>query len=557
MTSELMTQDTTTHEPEAAVRPQPGHPGRTPQVEIAGPPVSRQDEILTPDALRFLGDLHVRFAGRRADLLRERQDRRERIAAGQDPDFLRETRPVRDEPSWRVAPPAPGLTDRRVEITGPTERKMTINALNSGAKVWLADLEDANTPHWENVVGGQVNLHDAVRRTIDYTSPEGKRYELGETTPTIVVRPRGWHLTEKHLRADREPMVGALVDFGLYFFHNAHELIRRGVGPYFYLPKLESHLEARLWNDIFLYAQEALGLPRGTIRATVLIETITAAFEMEEILFELREHSAGLNAGRWDYIFSLIKNFRTRGGRFVLPDRGAVTMTVPFMRAYTELLVRTCHRRGAHAIGGMSAFIPSKDPEANAEVFEKVREDKSREARDGFDGSWVAHPGMVEAVREVFDEVLGERPNQVERQRDDVHVRAADLLRIEATPGRITEAGLRTNVAVALRYLEAWLGGRGAVGIFGLMEDAATAEISRSQIWQWIDSEAAIEDGTLITHQLVADVVAEETDRLLAEAGDDASRSARVEQARELFEQVALGPDYPTFLTVPAYAYHV
>ncbi|NED96930.1 malate synthase A [Phytoactinopolyspora alkaliphila] len=526
-------------------------------VDLAGPPVPRQEEILTPEALRFLADLHVRFAGRRADLLAERQLRRDRIAGGQDLDFLPETRAIREDPAWRVALPAPGLEDRRVEITGPTERKMTINALNSGAKVWLADLEDANTPHWANVIGGQINLHDAVRRTIDYTSPEGKRYELGDTTPTIVVRPRGWHLTEKHLRIEREPMVGALVDFGLYFFHNAHELLARGTGPYFYLPKLESHLEARLWNDVFLDAQEALGLPRGTIRATVLIETVTAAFEMEEILFELREHSAGLNAGRWDYIFSLIKNFRTRGGRFVLPDRSAVTMTVPFMRAYTELLVRTCHGRGAHAIGGMSAFIPSKDPAANGEVFAKVREDKGREAGDGFDGSWVAHPGMVGAVREVFDDVLGERPHQIERQREDVVVRAADLLRIEETPGRITHAGLRANVAVALRYLEAWFGGRGAVGIFGLMEDAATAEISRSQIWQWIDAEAAVEDGTLITHELVAGIVAEETDALLAEAGNDDARSRRIEQARELFEQVALAPDYPTFLTVPAYAYYV
>lgn len=547
MTTELITGD-------ATVQPT-ADPG---EVEITGPTALQQEDILTPAALEFLAQLHARFAPRRAELLGHRQDRRERIRAGQDLDFLPETRAVRENPAWRVAPPAPGLADRRVEITGPTDRKMTINAMNSGAKVWLADLEDANTPHWENVVGGQVNLRDAVRRTIDYTSPDGKRYELGETTPTIVVRPRGWHLTEKHMKVDRDPMVGALVDFGLYLFHNAHELVRRGSGPYFYLPKLESHLEARLWNDIFEFAQDALGLPRGTIRATVLIETVTAAFEMEEILYELREHSAGLNAGRWDYIFSLIKNFRTRGGRFVLPDRSAVTMTVPFMRAYTELLVRTCHRRGAHAIGGMAAFIPSKDPEANTAAFEKVREDKRREANDGFDGSWVAHPGMVDVVREVFDDVLGERPNQLERLREDVHVRAADLLRIEATPGRITEAGLRTNIAVALRYLEAWLGGRGAVGIFGLMEDAATAEICRSQIWQWINTEAATEDGTLITTELVGQLVVEETDRLLADiGGDDAARAARAQQARELFEMVALASDYPTFLTVPAYAYYV
>ncbi|AYY15592.1 malate synthase A [Actinobacteria bacterium YIM 96077] len=530
------------------------------EVQISGSDVPRQDEILTPEALQFLADLHARFAGRRADLLAMRQRRRERIASGHDPDFLPETRAIRDDPRWQVAAPAPDLVDRRVEITGPTDRKMTINALNSGAQVWLADFEDANTPHFTNVVGGQANLYDAIRRTIDYTSPEGKRYELGEQTPTIVVRPRGWHLTEKHLTVGREPhdpMAAALVDFGLYFFHNAHELVRRGSGPYFYLPKLESHLEARLWNDVFVYAQEALGLPRGTIRATVLIETITAAFEMEEILYELREHSAGLNAGRWDYIFSLIKNFRHRGGRFVLPDRAAVTMTVPFMRAYTELLVRTCHRRGAHAIGGMAAFIPSKDSQVNEEVFDKVRQDKRREAEDGFDGSWVAHPGMVETVREVFDEVLGTRSNQLDRQRADVQVRAADLLRVDATPGRITERGLRTNVSVALRYLEAWLGGQGAVGIFGLMEDAATAEISRSQIWQWIDSEAALDDGTLVTARLVGEIVAEETEALLAEAGDDGARQRRIEQARELFEYVALSPEYPMFLTVPAYAYYV
>jgi malate synthase len=560
MTTELITNRAHRQRETGRTAPPPGAEGQqipVPHVEVTGPEVPRQDEILTPDALEFLAALHVRFSGRRGDLLRQRQLSRERIAAGQDLDFRPETRPVREEPSWRVAPPAPGLEDRRVEITGPTDRKMTINAMNSGAKVWLADFEDANTPHFENVVGGQVNLYDAIRRTIEYTSPEGKRYELGKTTPTIVVRPRGWHLTEKHVKIDREPVAAALVDFALYFFHNAHELVRRGVGPYFYLPKLENHLEARLWNDIFEFAQDTLGMPRGTIRATVLIETITAAFEMEEILFELREHSAGLNAGRWDYIFSLIKNFRTRGGRFVLPDRAQVTMTVPFMRAYTELLVSTCHRRGAHAIGGMSAFIPSKDPDVNADVFDKVREDKRREADDGFDGSWVAHPGMVDTVREVFDETLGERPNQIERRRDDVRVRAADLLRVEATPGRITEQGLRTNVAVALRYLEAWLGGRGAVGIFGLMEDAATAEISRSQIWQWIESEAAIEDGTLITYELVAGVVAQETQRLLAEVGDDDARATRVEQARELFEHVALGVDYPTFLTVPAYAYYV
>ncbi|WP_106539484.1 malate synthase A [Haloactinopolyspora alba] len=519
--------------------------------------VPRQEEILTPEALDFLTQLHLHFAGRRADLLAERRRRRQRIADGADPDFRPETRGIREDPNWQVAPPAPGLADRRVEITGPTEQKMTVNALNSGAKVWLADLEDANTPHVGNVVGGQLNLYDAIRRQIDFTSAEGKRYELGESTPTIVMRPRGWHLTDKHLGIGREVAVAGLVDFGLYFFHNARELLHRGSGPYFYLPKLENHLEARLWNDVFVFAQEALGLPRGTIRATVLIETVPAAFEMEEILYELREHSAGLNAGRWDYIFSLIKNFRTRGERFVLPDRSAVTMTVPFMRAYTELLVRTCHRRGAHAIGGMSAFIPSKDPQVNETVDAKVRADKQREADDGFDGSWVAHPGMVGTVREIFDGVLGTRPNQLDRSREDVEVTTADLLDVASTPGSVTEAGLRTNVAVALRYLEAWLGGRGAVAIFGLMEDAATAEISRSQVWQWIRAGTELDDGSVVTRPLVERIVAEETGTLLAEAGDDEGRATRVEHARALFEQVALGTEYPSFLTVPAYANYV
>lgn len=514
-------------------------------------------EILTPAALAFLTQLHRRFAGRRADLLAARQERRARIAAGEQLEFRPETSIIREDDGWRVAPPAPGLVDRRVEITGPTDRKMTINALNSGAKVWLADFEDANTPHFRNVIDGQVNLHDAIRGEISYVSPEGKRYELGDSRATIVVRPRGWHLTEKHLRVDGEVMVGGLVDFGLYFFHNARELVAQGLGPYFYLAKLESHEEARLWRDVFVFAEEFFGLPRGTIRATVLVETITAAFEMEEILYELREHSAGLNAGRWDYMFSLIKNFRTRGSAYVLPDRSAVTMTVPFMRAYTELLVRTCHRRGAHAIGGMSAFIPAKDPAANERAFAQVRDDKQREADDGFDGSWVAHPGMVDVVREVFDGVLGDQPNQLSRTRDDVRVGAADLLDVAATPGEITESGLRTNVAVALRYLEAWLGGRGAVAIFGLMEDAATAEISRSQIWQWIHTEAKLPDGTVITRPLVERIVAEETATLLAEAGSARHRTDRVGQARELFERVALGSDFPTFLTIPGYACYI
>jgi malate synthase len=526
-------------------------------IDITGPRVDRQDEILTPEALGFLAELHMRFAGRRADLLADRQQRRHQIAAGADLGFLSATAAVRDDLSWHVAEPAPGLLDRRVEITGPTDRKMTINALNSGAKVWLADLEDANTPHFENVIGGQVNLYDAIRQQIEFVSATGKRYALGADTATIVMRPRGWHLTEKHLRVDQNLMPGALVDFGLYFFHNAHELIARGRGPYFYLPKLETHEEARLWNDVFVFAQDALGLPHGTIRATALIETITAAFEMEEILYELRDHSAGLNAGRWDYIFSLIKNFRSRGPGFVLPDRSDVTMTVPFMRAYTELLVRTCHKRGAHAIGGMAAAIPSKDPAANQAAFEKVRQDKRREAADGFDGSWCAHPGLVTSVREVFDDVLGDSPHQISRMRDDVTVAATDLLDLQSTPGNVTEGGLRTNVAVALRYLESWLGGLGAVAIFGLMEDAATAEISRSQIWQWIENETPLPSGEVVSRDLVAQIVADETKRLLEEIGDDRERGDRVSVARELFEDVALGRDYPTFLTIPAYARYV
>ena len=526
-------------------------------VRITGPDVPGAREILTPGALAFLAELHHRFAGRRAELLTERHARRQRLANGQLPDFLPETRHIRDDRTWQVAPPAPGLLDRRVEITGPTDRKMTINALNSGAKVWLADLEDANTPHLANVIEGQVNLRDAIRRTIDHTSPDGKRYELGEDLATIVVRPRGWHLLEKHLHVDGEPMVGALVDFGLYFFHNAAELVARGSGPYFYLPKLENHLEARLWHDVFAYAEEALGIGRGTVRATVLIETIMAAFEMEEILYELREYSAGLNAGRWDYLFSVIKKFRDSGPAYVLPDRADVTMAAPFMRAYTELLVRTCHKRGAHAIGGMSAFIPSRDTERNAEVEGRVRADKQREADAGFDGSWVAHPGMVGYVRDVFDGVLGACPHQIWRTREDVHVTARQLLDVAATPGAVTERGVRTNVAVALRYLEAWLGGRGAVAIFGLMEDAATAEISRSQVWQWIRNATRLDDGRTVTGALVRQILEEETAALLGEAGDDTARRARIAEAVDLFTEVALGEEFPTFLTVPAYTCRV
>lgn len=432
---------------------------------------------------------------------------------------------------------------------------MTINALNSGAKVWLADFEDANTPHWENVIGGQLNLRDALDRTIDFSTPEGKSYALKDDSElaTMIVRPRGWHLDEKHILVDGERVAGGLVDFALYFFHCAQRQLDKGKGPYFYLPKLESHLEARLWNDIFVTAQEKLGIPRGTIRATVLIETITAAFEMEEILYELREHSAGLNAGRWDYLFSIIKVHRTRGRRFLLPERNAVTMTAPFMRAYTELLVSTCHKRGAHAIGGMAAFIPSRrDPEVNERALAKVRDDKGRESNDGFDGSWVAHPDLVPVAKEIFDGVLGDRPNQIDKLRADVSVKAGDLLAVDSAEGGITEAGLRNNVSVALQYLASWVGGNGAVGIFNLMEDAATAEISRSQVWQWLHNDITLDDGPKVTAELVDRVIEEELAKI-REASGDAFDAELYQNAVELFREVALADEYADFLTLPAY----
>jgi malate synthase len=500
-------------------------------------------EILSDEAQSFLADLQRRFRPRRDELLGARAVRRAEIARTGRLDFLSETAHVR-ESAWQVPPPAPGLVDRRVEITGPTERKMAINALNSGAKVWLADLEDANTPHWTNVVEGQVNLYDAVRGTITYDAPDGRHYEIEGQTPTIVMRPRGWHLPERHLPVDGEASVGALVDAGLYLFHNAHELVARGSGPYLYLPKMESHLEARLWNDVFDHIESTLELPPGTIRATVLIETIPAAFEMNEILWELRPHAAGLNAGRWDYLFSIIKNFRDCGPSFVLPDRGAVTMTAPFMRAYTELLVATCHRRGAMAMGGMAAFIPSRrDAEVNAVALAKVTDDKEREANDGFDGSWVAHPDLVPICREVFDRTLGARPNQLDRQRE-VSVTADELLDIAATPGSVTEAGVRGNVSVAVRYIASWLSGNGAAALDNLMEDAATAEIARSQIWQWVHNGTRLATGEEVTDTLVRRILDEE----MAKLGPE------YDQARELFERVALSDDFEDFLTLPAYA---
>jgi malate synthase len=504
-------------------------------IDVLGQPGAAGARILTPEALAFVAELQREFNPVRLRLLGARAERQERIAAGELPDFLEETRAVCDDPAWRVAPTPRDLLDRRVEITGPVDRKMVINALNSGARIFMADFEDANSPTWKNCVEGQANLIDAVERTISLDSGE-KRYRLEDDVATLLVRPRGWHLDEKRLLVDGQPISASLFDFGLYLFHCGQRLLDAGSGPYLYLPKLESHLEARLWNDVFLFAQERLSIPRGTIRATVLVETIFAAFEMEEILYELREHSAGLNAGRWDYMFSIIKKFRDRP-EFVLPDRPLVTMSVPFMRAYTELLVKTCHRRGAHAIGGMAAFIPSRrDPQANEVALRKVREDKLREAGDGFDGTWVAHPDLVPTAMAVFDGVLGERPNQIERLREDVSVSAADLLDVAATPGEITDAGIRLNVSVGIQYIAAWLSGVGAAPINNLMEDAATAEISRSQIWQWVRHGR-------VHRQRVRELAREELEQL----------GPGYEAAAEVFDEVALADDFVEFLTLPAY----
>ncbi|MEU9529138.1 malate synthase A [[Kitasatospora] papulosa] len=520
-------------------------------------PLPRQDEVLTDAALAFVAELHRRFTPRRDELLARRGERRAEIARTSTLDFLPETEAVRVDDTWKVAPAPAALDDRRVEITGPTDRKMTVNALNSGARVWLADFEDASAPTWENVVTGQLNLIDAYTRNIDFTDPRsGKSYALkpAEELATVVTRPRGWHLDERHLQLDDTPVPGALVDFGLYFFHNAQRLIDLGKGPYFYLPKTESHLEARLWNDIFVFAQDYVGIPQGTVRATVLIETITAAYEMEEILYELRDHASGLNAGRWDYLFSIVKNFRDGGSKFVLPDRNLVTMTAPFMRAYTELLVRTCHKRGAHAIGGMAAFIPSRrDADVNKVAFEKVKADKDREAGDGFDGSWVAHPDLVPIAMASFDAVLGAKPNQKDRLREDVSVAAGDLIAIDTLDAKPSYDGLRNAVAVGIRYIEAWLRGMGAVAIFNLMEDAATAEISRSQIWQWINADVVFENGEHATSDLARKVAAEELAAIRAEIGDETFEAGKWQQAHDLLLQVSLDQDYADFLTLPAY----
>jgi malate synthase len=517
-------------------------------IEIRKPLTPEVSKVLTPQALEFVASLHRTFNSSRETLLSRRAERQTQWDAGRLPAFLSETEEVRQS-EWQVAATPPDLQDRRVEITGPADRKMMINALNSGAKIFMADLEDSLSPTWDNIIQGQINLLDAVRRTIDYTGPDGRGYRLNEKTAVLLVRPRGWHLTEKHVLVDGHPISASLFDFGLYFFHNAHELIKRGSGPYFYLPKMESHLEASLWNKVFNFAQTALGLPRGTIRATVLIETIMAAFEMEEILFELRDHISGLNAGRWDYIFSLIKKFRNRSD-FVLPDRAQVTMTTPFMRAYTELLVRTCHKRGAHAIGGMAAFIPSrKDPQVNEAALAKVREDKLRESGDGFDGTWVAHPDLAPTAMEIFDEVLGDRPHQKNQMREEVHVAGPELVNIRVPGGKLTETGIRNNVSVALQYIDSWLNGNGAAAINNLMEDAATAEIARAQLWQWIRHHALLDDGRPMTGDFYQTIRAEEMKKL------GANGSGRYHTAAEILDGLVLSETFAEFLTLPAYQY--
>ncbi len=524
------------------------------RLELRGATETAFDAVLTPDALEFVAALEREFGDRRRELLQARQQRRDRLAAGDSLDFLPETSSVR-EADWQVAPAPADLRQRWVEITGPTERKMVINALNSGADGFMADFEDANAPTWRNMVEGHINLRDAIEGTITYDGSDGRHYELVDKPATLLVRPRGWHLPERHLLVGSEPVSGSLFDFGLYFFHCAPRLLAHGSGPYLYLPKLESHLEARLWNDVFCFAQDALGVDRGTIKATVLIETLPAAFEMDEILYELRHHSAGLNAGRWDYIFSAIKCFPDRP-EMVLPDRGDVTMTVPFMRAYTELLAGTCHRRGAHAMGGMAALIPSRrDEQANSEALNAVRADKEREVKQGYDGTWVAHPDLVAVAREVFERGLGGAENQLEHRRDDVRITAGELLDLQATPGAITEAGLRTDISVGFQYISFWLGGRGAAAINSLMEDAATAEISRSQIWQWVHHAAQLQDGRTVTPELVREILDQETDKIRQQVGEETWRAGRPDETRQVFERVALSDELTQFLTLVAYDY--
>lgn len=517
-------------------------------LQIQAPSIAGQERALTPAALQFIVDLQRRFNPKRIELLAARVDLQKRLDAGERPDFRKETRNIRAS-DWTVAAIPADLEDRRVEITGPVDRKMIINALNSGASVFMADFEDSNTPTWANQIEGQLNLIDAVRKTITYSDPAtGKNYKLNERTAVLFVRPRGWHLEERHILVDGKPMSGALFDFGVYFFHNAKELLASGTGPYFYLPKVESYLEARLWNDIFVFAQNALGVPQGSIRGTVLIETILAAFEMDEILYELRDHSAGLNCGRWDYIFSYIKKF-SKDPKAVLPDRGQVTMSTHFLRSYSKLLIRICHRRNTHAMGGMAAFIPIKsDPVANEKAIAEVRADKEREAGDGHDGTWVAHPGLVQVAAEIFDRLMP-TPNQISKKLPDFHATAADLLQVP--PGEITEAGLRQNIAVGLGYLEAWLRGTGCVPLFNLMEDAATAEISRAQLWQWIHHGSRLQDGRKIDLTMCDQVIDEELGK--AKQGGGTARYAAYKKSAQLMRDLIRSPQFVEFLTVPAY----
>jgi malate synthase len=527
---------------------------RTVQAEIRAPANEGFPDILTPQALDFLARLHREVEPVRTALLEKRAEVADRLRGGGTFDFLSETADIRRK-DWRVADVPNDLRVRKVEITGPTDRKMVINALNSGASVYMADFEDANTPSWRNMVEGQQNLVDAVNRTISFKNPDGREYKLAEKSATLVVRPRGWHLVERHLLIDGVPISGAVFDFGLYVFHNAKRLLERGSGPYFYLPKMESHREARLWNQIFDWAEKELDLGHGKIKATVLVEVLPLAFEMDETLYELRDHSAGLNAGRWDYMFSIIKKLGDRK-EFILPDRVQVGMTVPFMRAYTELLVQTCHKRGAFALGGMAAFIPNRrDPAVTETALAKVREDKKREATDGFDGTWVAHPDLVETAMSEFDRALGTRPNQLERQRPEVDVKAAQLLDVRVPGGTITDAGLRTNVSVGIQYIASWLRGTGAAAINNLMEDAATAEISRSQIWQWIHHGVTLKDGPRVTADLVREVEREELDKIRSAAGADSFAKGRYDEARAIFDEVALSKEFHDFLTIPAYAH--
>ena len=508
------------------------------------------EEILTPEALEFIEQLERHFGPRRKDLLEKRAERQKEIDAGKLPDFLKETEHIRSN-DWTIASLPKDLEDRRVEITGPVERKMVINALNSGAKCFMADFEDANSPTWNNNIEGHINLRDAINRTISFTNPNGKQYSLKEETATLIVRPRGFHLEEKNITLDDKPISGGLMDFGLFFFHNAKTLLANGSGPYFYLPKIESHHEARLWNDVFVYAQNHLGIPHGSIKATVLIETILAAFEMDEILYELKDHSAGLNCGRWDYIFSYLKKFRNHDS-IILPDRSVVTMAVPFMTAYSLLAIQTCHKRNAPAIGGMAAQIPVKnDEKANDEAFAKVRADKEREARNGHDGTWVAHPALVPVAKEVFDEYMP-TPNQIHKKREDVSVKAEDLL--EVPEGSITEQGVRTNINVGIQYIESWLNGRGAAPIYNLMEDAATAEISRAQVWQWVrHPKGVLDDGRKVDMAMYEAFKEEELERIKSELGEERFNSGRFDEAAELFDKLIKEETFYDFLTLPAY----